>query len=488
MKNLKIGLLIIATTFWLLAGSNCGESPPPVAKAPVTPSGLSATAANGAVSLSWAANTEANLKGYNVYWGKQSNSLGQSKFVDKSQTSTTISGLENKTEYYFAIDAENDEAKVSAKSSTISATPINTSFTPGDTESYAPGRRGEIKTFTIKGRKITYEVIDGLAIYQGDMILGKAANVDKTLRELSNGISTQGITCDGSDYVFFFSLCNKWSNGIVKYSIKDDWGSDENNREMRLRIANAMSHWQQKTNLRFVASDSGDRLEFQNSEGCSSKIGRIGSAFTDTQSVNLNMGCSTGNIIHEIGHAIGIFHEQSREDRDRFVQINNINIQADKESNFDKYNSEAKDMGSYDFDSIMHYGCWAFSTSDERTAATRTIVPLGGRNCNNIGQRSSLSEGDILSAYSLYLPDFSFSGAAAGSSIARNTAFNLSLNFDIEAVKNEYIIWTRSGASGTIATGRTARFVPLSWPVGEQTITASIVIKGVTLLSKSISF
>ena len=162
-SKLKLSILILVLV--LTGGlSACKPTPPPEATKPATPNGLSAKVDNAKVTLSWTANTEANLKGYNVYWGKQSNSLGQSKFVDKSQTSTTISGLENKTKYYFAVDAENDEAKVSAKSSMISATPINTSFKPGDTETYAPGRRGEQKTVTVNGKKLTYEVIDGMAI------------------------------------------------------------------------------------------------------------------------------------------------------------------------------------------------------------------------------------------------------------------------------------------------------------------------------------
>ena len=46
------------------------------------------------------------------------------------------------------------------------------------------------------------------------------------------------------------------------------------------------------------------------------------------------------------------------------------------------------DLGSYDFNSIMHYPRWAFSRNGRDT-----IVPIGGQ---EIGQRTHLSEGDVL--------------------------------------------------------------------------------------------
>ena len=61
---------------------------------------------------------------------------------------------------------------------------------------------------------------------------------------------------------------------------------------------------------------------------------------------------------HETGHALGLHHVQTREDRDDHVTIMFDNIDAGKEGNFDKlseYNYPWHDI-PYNYASVMHYG------------------------------------------------------------------------------------------------------------------------------------
>ena len=87
---------------------------------------------------------------------------------------------------------------------------------------------------------------------------------------------------------------------------------------------------------------------------CCSYIGRISGYIQD---VSVGYGCDFSATVHEIGHLLGFHHEQSRPDRDKYVNIYVHNIHPGEESNFNKENkTDVNSLGvAYDFASIMHY-------------------------------------------------------------------------------------------------------------------------------------
>lgn len=89
-----------------------------------------------------------------------------------------------------------------------------------------------------------------------------------------------------------------------------------------------MAQYHAKTCVRFVprTSENDYLLIKSGKSGCWSSVGRTGGK----QDLNLQPeGClyKVGTAIHELMHALGMFHEQNRSDRDNHVRIRFENIQ-----------------------------------------------------------------------------------------------------------------------------------------------------------------
>ena len=97
---------------------------------PATPTGLTAEPGDGLVTLTWNANTEATLLGYNVLWDVDADDLTESRFVAAPALITTIDDLTNGVEYHFAIDAESVSGLRSAPSATVTAVPVASGVVP----------------------------------------------------------------------------------------------------------------------------------------------------------------------------------------------------------------------------------------------------------------------------------------------------------------------------------------------------------------------
>jgi len=131
---------------------------------------------------------------------------------------------------------------------------------------------------------------------------------------------------------------------------------------------------------------------------CYSFVGRQGG----NQDISIGEGCERlGTVLHEMMHAIGFIHEQSRPDRDRYVRVFYDNIKEGMEHNFQKYTGGQvrrlpTNRGFYDYDSCLHYNNQAFSKTFEDTIESRTDPS------RRFGQRENFSLHDVQQINQLY--------------------------------------------------------------------------------------
>ena len=113
---------------------------------PDTPTGLTATAQEGSVLLSWDASSNPSVDAYLVY--EDSVWVGT---VDVPSTSYTVTGLDDSTSYEFSVAAEDQYNQVSTISAAVSATPglVTSADVAGSTDSVAAS--GPTSTGTTTG-------------------------------------------------------------------------------------------------------------------------------------------------------------------------------------------------------------------------------------------------------------------------------------------------------------------------------------------------
>jgi hypothetical protein len=175
---------------------------------------------------------------------------------------------------------------------------------------------------------------------------------------------------------------NLWPNGIVPYEFDPAVTPVNQSRSLA-----AMAEWVACANVLFIPRTTETSYVYiQNSNQNSSSVGRVGGK----QILNMFNWSYKYIIAHELGHALGLWHEQSRIDRDTYVQINYENIEPGKEHNFNIHVTSGN-FGPYDFDSVMHYGQYDFSTNGNPTITVLSPYEIWQ---NLIGQRSHLSVGD----------------------------------------------------------------------------------------------
>jgi Astacin (Peptidase family M12A) len=197
----------------------------------------------------------------------------------------------------------------------------------------------------------------------------------------------------------------KWPDGVIPYQFHSSFPAGQ-----RQSVLDAIAHWHSKTNrIKLIEKEKvQDTRRYQNwivfvpAQGCAARVGRRPTP--GAQAVQLASGCLTPQAIHEIGHIVGMWHEQSRNDRDRFLRVLSQNIDPGTLFNFDMVLQNGIDVGPFDFNSIMLYPPLSFTSNGQPSmqGLTAGTGDFGIFTPGVGGRTQGLSPGDIEGVEFLY--------------------------------------------------------------------------------------
>jgi Astacin (Peptidase family M12A) len=278
------------------------------------------------------------------------------------------------------------------------------------------------------GEQIGFENQGGIAVREGDIIafdskkaVSTILQYEKYLASLpkTSGASTRGVGIQPNVSVcdFWFIWCwsshldysNRWYKRSIPYALSE--GFSQSDKDF---INGSVARWNARVssvkwipNSALLAKDaniSGVIFLAAGAGYCKSEIGIMSSK---PQYLYVTPACMSDRLLHhEMGHEAGLIHEQSRCDRDRFIQVYPENsIDGINSSDFKTYCNSYKDYGLYDFDSIMHYPANGLADPGKITLRVKEIVFLGYSlgniaigftgNPYNFGNANFLSKGDL---------------------------------------------------------------------------------------------
>lgn len=237
-----------------------------------------------------------------------------------------------------------------------------------------PGIDGEIIELFINGDTIICEKINNEYVFQGDIIL--------TEYQLFHSDTSKGAGLPiGSQ---------RWPNNTVYYEIGSDFPNPS-------RVTDAIEHIQAKTNVSFIKRTDQNQPNFiyfipvPGSSSASSNLGMKGGK----QEIRIANEAKNGNIIHEIGHALGLIHEHCRWDRNDYVEVKWLNIKPKYLYYYQFFIKATQYQTSkLDTNSIMIYSSFNTLAIDVKKPTHTWIYDVEQERIIK-GQRDKLSQGDI---------------------------------------------------------------------------------------------
>ncbi len=252
----------------------------------------------------------------------------------------------------------------------------------------APASASEFFTTVYHGQQVTYEIINGFAVSQGDIIIGEAS-----IRTDREGRRTASLHRYQADSHTVNAAANLWPKvaGVATVPYTTIHGSQNMTDAITTfnGIFAGVAKWVPRTNQRAYVE-----IDFNNQSlnSCYASLG-YGGGKQVLQGVA--GGCNVASNMHEMGHVMGFAHEQSRANRNSFIAIDFNNIAPSSQSQYTQELSTTIDLGLYDYSSLMHYGPRGFTRNGNPEMES---IPVG----ITFGDPPTFSNGDIDAMNRLY--------------------------------------------------------------------------------------
>ncbi len=292
-KLIKLSVLFISLTLLVVA---CKKEEP-MAKAPEVGTLTVSNVTTGSFEYQGTVTTDGGsaitMKG--ICYGTQENpTIADQKTTegkDKGEVKGRISNLTVDKVYYARVYATNSVGTTYGTSVKIALQKQKTLI--GAEQAY-PAEKKEVVTINKGGVDIKVTKVGDKHFYQGDILL-----------DLNNKKSfAKRAAIDLENY--------RWTNNVFVYAIDPDFPNKQ-------RIFDAFKLFE-KTNIIFKERTNEENyalFKYIPGAGCYSFVGMI----DGEQAIVIDTWAEAGTVAHEIGHALGLKHEQSRPDRDKYIKI-----------------------------------------------------------------------------------------------------------------------------------------------------------------------
>jgi Astacin (Peptidase family M12A)/Abnormal spindle-like microcephaly-assoc'd, ASPM-SPD-2-Hydin len=233
-----------------------------------------------------------------------------------------------------------------------------------------------------RGRPVTYQVINGRNIYEGDIILENVQPMPKAGQ--GGGLHSDSVGLVNSSYL--------WPkvNGVAQIPyVIDGESQDLDNVNSAISTYNSTFAGV----IQLVPRTTQANYIDINLNGSANGVCEAdeGDANNGEQSVAGASNCTIATILHEFGHVTGVWHEQSRTDAATYVTFNYGNVIKGSIGNFlPAVDNDQQNLTPYDFASVMEYPALSFSRNG---GPPLDSIPPGMPLSNSVGYSAADVEG-----------------------------------------------------------------------------------------------